>query len=200
MLAIGNNKRGFSLIEMMVVLLLVGVFAAIAVPTLRSVTGSRLKRSAIEVQALIRDTYSRAGLSGKTCRIVFDLDNRSYWVEESSDWVRSKSKEQDEEEEREAREMGQAIKKPEFKPVEDELGKVQSLKDDVFFKSIWIEHFEKRESAGHVALYFFPDGYTESAQIILADDPDAKRLYNLIVEPLTGSVMIEDQELPIEES
>lgn len=178
----GKNKpRGFSLLEIMVVLLLIGVFTAIAIPTFRSITGSKLKSTANQLQGLIRDTYARASLSGKTCRIVFDMDKKVYWVEESAnddkrEWERD----------------------PDFKAVEDELGKKQKLPEDIYFRSIWIDRFEERAGKGQIALYFFPDGYTEEAQIVIADDPAGKRLYNLVVEPLTGAVVIEDQELPLE--
>ncbi|MEI6806148.1 MAG: prepilin-type N-terminal cleavage/methylation domain-containing protein [Myxococcaceae bacterium] len=197
----GKNKRGFSLIEIMVVLLLVGVFTAIAIPTFRSINGSKLKSTANQLQGLIRDTYARASLSGKTCRIVFDMDKKEYWIEESADTVKVKNKEQDEDAKRDRErdpEVAKLAKPPEFKAVEDELGEKQKLPEDIYFRSIWIDRFEERANKGQIALYFFPDGYTEEAQIIIADDPEGKRLYNLVVEPLTGAVVIEDQELPIE--
>lgn len=201
MLATGISKqRGFSLLEIMVVLLLIGVFTAIAIPTFRSITGSKLKSTANQLQGLIRDTYARASLSGKTCRIVFDMDQKEYWVEESADAVKAQNKEQEEAEEKEARDTGKPVKRPEFKAVEDELGEKQKLPEDIYFRSIWIDRFEERANKGQIALYFFPDGYTEEAQIVIADDPDGKRLYNLVVEPLTGTVVIEDQELSIEKS
>lgn len=198
----GKNKpRGFSLLEIMVVLLLVGVFTAIAIPTFRSITGSKLKSTANQLQGLIRDTYARASLSGKTCRIVFDMDKKEYWVEESADIVKVKSQEQEEDDKRERERDSDAAKlnkAPDFKAVEDELGKKQKLPEDIYFRSIWIDRFEERAGKGQIALYFFPDGYTEEAQIVIADDPAGKRLYNLVVEPLTGAVVIEDQELPLE--
>ncbi len=199
MLATGKN-RGFSLLEILVVLLLIGVFTAIAIPTFRSITGSKLKSTANQLQGLIRDTYARASLSGKTCRIVFDMDKREYWVEESSDTVKVKSQKQEEEDEKQARDTGKPVKNPDFKAVEDELGEKQKLPEDVYFRSIWIDRFEERAGKGQIALYFFPDGYTEEAQIVIADDPEGKRLYDLVVEPLTGAVVIEDQELPLEKS
>lgn len=196
-----SNPRGFSLLEIMVVLLLVGVFTAIAIPTFQSINGSKLKSTANKLQGLIRDTYARASLSGKTCRIVFDMDKKEYWVEESADVVKVKSQEQEETDKRD-RERDPAAAKlaktPDFKAVEDELGEKQKLPEDIYFRSIWIDRFEERAGKGQVALYFFPDGYTEEAQIVVADDPEGKRLYNLVVEPLTGAVVIEDQELPIE--
>lgn len=197
-LVTGKTKvRGFSLIEIMVVLLLIGVFTAIAIPTFRSISGSKLKTTANQLVGLIRDTYARASLSGKTCRIVFDMDKKEYWVEESAGVVKVKSQRQ-EEDEKVDKELAHVGKAPEFKAVEDELGKKQKLPEDIYFRSIWIDRFEKRADKGQIALYFFADGYTEEAQIVIADDPEGKRLYNLVVEPLTGSVVVEDQELPIE--
>lgn len=199
MLIIGKNrKRGFSLLEIMVVLLLIGIFTAIAVPTFKSVTGSELKKTANQLLGLVRDTYSRASLSGKTCRIVFDIDKKEYWVEESADVVKIQTATQEEDTKKEERDTGQAATRPQFKPVEDELGEKHKLPDDIYFKSIWVDRFSSRVTQGQVFLYFFPDGYTEEAQIIISDDPKGERLFNLVVEPLTGTVMIENQELPLE--
>ncbi len=200
-MATGTTKRGFTLLEIMIVLALVGIFTAIAIPTFRSITGSKLKSSANQMLGLIRDTYARASLSGKTARIVFDLETNEYWVEESADnvIVKSQKEEEIEQEERERDpEAVKNIKNPDFKAVEDELGQKQKLPEDVYFRSVWIDRFEERVTKGQVALYFFPDGFTEEAQIVLSDDPAGNRLYDLIVEPLTGTVLIEDHELPIE--
>lgn len=193
-----QKHKGFSLLELMVVLLLVATFVGIAIPTFRSLSGSKLKSTANQLLGLIRDTYARASLSGKTCRIVFDMDKKEYWVEESADTVKVKTQAQEEEEAQENRSNAVPVKAPEFKPVEDELGEKHQLPEDIYFRSIWIDRFKERANKGQAALYFFPDGYTEEAQIVIADDPEGKRLYNLVVEPLTGSVVIEDQELPLE--
>ena len=195
---INKRSRGFSLLELMVVLLLVATFVGIAIPTFRSLSGSKLKSTANQLLGLIRDTYARASLSGKTCRIVFDMDKKEYWVEESADTVKVKTQAQEEEEAQENRSNVAPAKAPEFKAVEDELGEKHKLPEDIYFRSIWIDRFKERANKGRAALYFFPDGYTEEAQIVIADDPEGKRLYNLVVEPLTGSVVIEDQELPLE--
>jgi general secretion pathway protein H len=132
---------------------------------------------------------------------VFDLDAKQYWVEESADIVRVQTQE-DEEKEREEKErdkeLAETLKSPDFKALEDEAGEKKTLPDDVHFKSIWTDRMTERVTKGQAALYFFPDGYTEEAQIVLSDNPDGTRLYDLVVEPMTGTVTIEDSELPIE--
>jgi type II secretory pathway pseudopilin PulG len=74
---------GYTLLEIGIALLLVGVLVAVAVPTLNALTGAELKRSTGMLQGLMRDTYARAALSGNAHRIVFDLDMNTYWVEQT---------------------------------------------------------------------------------------------------------------------
>lgn len=76
-----RQARGFTLLEIGVALLLIGVMIAVAVPTVNALVGAELKRSTGMMQGIIRDTYARAALSGHAHRLVIDLDNRSYWVE-----------------------------------------------------------------------------------------------------------------------
>ncbi len=196
-----GKTRGFSLLEIMIVLLLVGIFTLIAVPSFNALTHGDLKKTANQMVGLIRDSYSRSSLSGKTVRIVFDLDSRKYCVEESADTVRIQTQE-DEEKEREDKErdeeLAKTLKSPDFKAIEDEAGEKKTLPEDVYFKSIWTDRMTERVTKGQAALYFFPDGYTEEAQIVLSDNPEGTRIYDLVVEPLTGTVTIEDSELPIE--
>jgi len=84
--------RGFSMLEIAVVILLLGAMAAIAIPSLNSLTGVELRRATGMLSGLCRDTYAKAALSGNAHRIVFDLENNSYWVERATGRVVVKRK------------------------------------------------------------------------------------------------------------
>ncbi|HZH04204.1 MAG TPA: prepilin-type N-terminal cleavage/methylation domain-containing protein [Myxococcaceae bacterium] len=80
-----------TLIEMMVALAVVGVMFSAAVMGVGALTGSKARGATGELAGIIRSLYDTASLSGKTCRLVFDLGNAradgddappvKYWAE-----------------------------------------------------------------------------------------------------------------------
>ena len=66
-------KRGFTLIEMVVALAIVAVLFAAVVIGVGALTGAKAKESATELSGVIRSMYDTANLTGKTCRLVFEL-------------------------------------------------------------------------------------------------------------------------------
>lgn len=67
------RARGLTLIEVTIAIAIAAVlFAAVAV-SVGAVTGSRARASAGELAAVIRALYDTASLSGKTCRLAFEL-------------------------------------------------------------------------------------------------------------------------------
>ena len=75
---------GFSLLEIMVALILLLLLVSIAVPALNSLFGLNVKRSATQLQGIIRDVYMKAALSGNTMRLVFDFKKNSAFKPSSS--------------------------------------------------------------------------------------------------------------------
>jgi general secretion pathway protein H len=201
-----RRSRGFTVLEIMVALMLVAVFVAISIPTFRSLSRVELKSSANQLLGLIRDTYARTALSGKVHRLVMDMDKSQYWVEVSNDDARLPEELAEVKEDEgatldiygEEAEKLKYAKPPKFIAVEDELGKKQKLPGDVRFWGIWIDHLKDRARTGQVALHFFPDGYTQKAQITLTDEDSGEHVRTLVTEPLTGEVVIENVEPPIE--
>lgn len=79
-----------TLIEIMVALAVVGVMFGSVVVGVGALTGSKARASTGELAGVIRSLYDTAALTGKTCRLVFDLgvasrdDDRppvAYWAE-----------------------------------------------------------------------------------------------------------------------
>ncbi len=195
--------RGFTVLEILVAMLLIALFLAIAIPTFRSLTRVQLKETANQLLGLIRDTYSKAALSNKAHRIVFDMDAGRYWVEVSNDQVHL-SEEEDGEEggklgifQNEDKDKKYA-KPPAFKPDEGEFGVKQQLPNGIRFWGFWADYMNERARSGEAALYFFPDGYTQEAQITLTDDEAGEHVLTLVTQPLTGEVVIENIEPEIE--
>ncbi len=65
---------GFTLIELMVVIVLVGLFSALVVPLVTGVGQDGLKLSARRLAGTVKYLYNEAALTGRPHRLVFDLD------------------------------------------------------------------------------------------------------------------------------
>lgn len=87
-----KSARGFTLIELVMVIVIVGILAVIAIPRFESFYAAKLDGAVKKVVSDIRYTQQLAVVRHTDSRIVFDLDNDSYVVEEevpqgSGNWV-----------------------------------------------------------------------------------------------------------------
>lgn len=222
-----NRARGFTLLEIGIALVILGLMLAVAVPSINAISGAELKKATGMLQGLMRDTYARAALSGNTHRVVLDLEAGAFWVEATEGGVVMKRQkltltregaavldqvderiadvEADTDDEAE-RERLKLYSHPSWTPVpfpgQDRVDEVrpQKLASDVRFLKVWVDHLEEPATAGQVAIHFFPGGYTQEAHITLTDDEAGERTFTLVTNPLTGEVYVEDEIPEIPES
>jgi prepilin-type N-terminal cleavage/methylation domain-containing protein len=192
---------GFTLLELMVVIVLVGFLIAIAIPTLRSLSGASIKNEVIRISGLASEVYAHAAISGITHRVNFDLDEQNYWVEKKVEDAGTVAPElgyeelmkeriskitSDEEKEKVQRFL------PNFKAAEGELGEKHQLDTDLVLYGAWTEHMEEVSRTGIVSVYFFSGGYTQSAFISIAKKgEEADSSMYVALSPLTGAVEID---------
>ncbi|MFZ5471059.1 MAG: pilus assembly FimT family protein [Myxococcota bacterium] len=98
-----GGRRGVTLIELMIALTLITVFFSVAVLSVGALTGTKAKAAAGELGGVIRSLYDTAALSGKTCRLVFELpgpkedeDVARYWAECAAGNVTARKDREDE--------------------------------------------------------------------------------------------------------
>jgi prepilin-type N-terminal cleavage/methylation domain-containing protein len=112
-------SRGFTLIELMIVVVLLGLVMAVAVRGIRSMTKSDMRTSAVKMAGAIRYLFDRASTTGRMHRLVIDLDTNKYWAEVSDDaYYMPRERETDQTREAEAEE--QAKEDEEAKKKEEE--------------------------------------------------------------------------------
>jgi prepilin-type N-terminal cleavage/methylation domain-containing protein len=194
-----RGGHGFTLLELMVVIVLIGGLIFIAVPSLRVLGGLDLKNEITKIAGLSSEVYALAAISGKTHRIVFDLENQAFWVEEKQgdagviapelgyedlmkERIELKTKEED------------LVDKflPNFKPVDGPLGQKYELKKDLELRGAWTEQMDEVARSGQVAIYFFTGGYTQVAFVSLGikGEEDDNSTMHLSLHPLTGEAEI----------
>jgi general secretion pathway protein H len=200
-----KRQSGLTLIEVGVALCVAGLMLAVAIPALSAVTRAQLRQKTGQLAGGLRALYGAAAIAGHTCRLVFDLDDGSYWSEcaksnvrisregeRSQNGARVATREEEllqetkteglSEEERARLEL---LQRSAFAPSPDiprtELGK------SVRFTDVWVQHQPERYASGKAFLYFWSSGLTEEASIHLAQGDD---VFSLLVSPLTGKVKV----------
>lgn len=212
---VSSTRRAFTLLEVSIGLVILGLMIAVTVPSFAAVSGAKLRESTNVMAGAIRDTFARTALLGRSTRLVLDMEQDAWWIEETDGVARVKANKLEanrdgkvaldaadkrlegiEADTTDAKDQAKLalLTGPSFRPVEGEWGTPQKLPPDVRFKSIWVEHLEDKMIGGVVGLYFYPGGYTEEALITLTDDDEGSRTLTLAVQALTGEVFVESDE------
>lgn len=192
-----RNSSGFTLIELMVTMTIVGVIFAVAAVGLRTAFDVNLKNAARQLSATLRYLHNKSVTDHVYFRIVYDFEKRSYGAEESADpFVISRTEEPaappapEGEGTGEAAEGEEAAPKSAFTPSESKLLKNITLPSGVFFKDIQVAYLSEKKESGQAYTYFFPDGFSTETVIHLRDEDDQDH-YSVQISPLTGRVKVE---------
>jgi general secretion pathway protein H len=77
-----NSRAGFTLIELVVVVLLIGLFAGASVSLVIDRDRGALKTSARRLAGVVKYLFNEAALSGLEQRLIYNLDDGSYRAQE----------------------------------------------------------------------------------------------------------------------
>ncbi len=217
------NSRGLTLIEMLVVLAIVGLLAVGVLMGSGQLASAKLKKTATSLVGVIRVAYTRASSTSKSVRLVFDFQERSFWMEEAEQPMLVTPKDSTGTggaeavtalEQQSIAESARLIKGPSaprahFKQVDmgllaidtDTKGKVRDLPGNISFRSIQTTHDDMPRTSDRAYLYFWPGGQTERAsiQLRIGDSTQDADTLTLLIAPLTGSVNIKSGPSPLTE-
>jgi len=158
------HSKGFTLIELAVVIAILGVMIALVAPRFADLGEANLKRSARHLTGMIRFLRDEAQAKKTIYRLRFDIPAGSYWVEAmtlTSDTTL------------------------EYRKVSQVIAGEGSLSGNTTFRDVAV--------SGHPDdpyLLFMPDGWVEHALIHLRDGED--RDFTLLVKPLTGDTELRE--------
>jgi prepilin-type N-terminal cleavage/methylation domain-containing protein len=78
----GNQNSGFSVVELLIVMVIISIILGIAIPSLnRSTTGTRLKTTADSITGLLETAKSFAQAQRTSCALVLDAANGKITLE-----------------------------------------------------------------------------------------------------------------------
>lgn len=227
-------QRGLTLIEICIALLIAALLFSAVVAGVGAITGTKAKASAAELAGVIRSLYDTAALSGKTCRLVFELpgpkseERTRYHAECAESGVTtSRDREAALRDENQARDDEKRLGKDTRRNfTQRDSGGAPSLQDLMDQEqhrveqaakfssytgeeitphelpsnvsiSVWTRQQKTAVDQGVAYLYFFPQGYTEKAQVYVRQGDN---VWTLTVSPLTGKVNVVAEELEVPRS
>lgn len=162
-----KRQAGFTLLELLVVILIIGAFFFVAVPKFQDMTQTNLKSASRNLTATIKFLYNEAAFKKNIQRLNFDIENGEYWVETLQD--------------------------NEFSLSDDSSQKRHRLPNGVYFKDVITERSLDRNPLEDEKEYilFLPTGFVEPAVIHIYTDDE--RYYTLATKPYTGGTKVYDE-------
>jgi prepilin-type N-terminal cleavage/methylation domain-containing protein len=159
-----HGTKGFTLIELAVVVAILGVMIALVAPRLADIGNANLKRSARHLTGMIRFLRDESQAKKTAYYLRFDVQDGRYWAEVPVVTTDGAA---------------------ELRRTTSAIGGEGSLSGQTTFRDIVV--------AGHPDdpyMRFTPDGWVEHALIHLRDGEE--RDFTLIVMPLTGNTELRD--------
>jgi general secretion pathway protein H len=160
-----SRYKGFTLLELTVVLFIVGLLIATIAPRLGNVGGARLDATAKRLAAVVRYLAGEAALQNRPYRLNYDLDKHTYWITTLV-----------------ATQDG-----AEFKEDLSPLSRAVQLPPAITFADVQAPGVG-RVSVGRVYTHFLPQGYTDPTLIHLRDQHS--RVVTVLIPALTGEARI----------
>ena len=161
-----KNSAGFTLIEILLVVFLLGAFLSVAAPGLFGTDDMSLRRASRGLVTTIRHLYARAAFEKRVYRLSFDVDSGEYWTE--------------------------VLVGNRFAAEGDSVPGKRKLPAGVSFADVQTERTRGKVTSGREAfILFLPTGFVDPAVVHLAAGRDG--FYTLSTSPHTGVARVFDE-------
>lgn len=161
-----KNSAGFTLIEILLVVFLLGAFLSVAAPGLFATDDMSLRRASRGLVTTIRHLYARAAFEKRVYRLSFDVDSGEYWTE--------------------------VLAENRFLTEGDSVLGKRKLPAGVSFADVQTDRTRGKVTSGREAfILFLPTGFVDPAVVHLAAGGDG--FYTLSTNSHTGVARVFDE-------
>ncbi|MCB1214932.1 MAG: prepilin-type N-terminal cleavage/methylation domain-containing protein [Deltaproteobacteria bacterium] len=187
-------SQGFTFIEIMVVIAIFGLVAAISVGTFFPSDLQKMKNASLELSSMIRYAFDEAVVKGQYYRLRFNLDPETqtytYRLESRDEPFYLSSS--PEEEKKTKKKEGEEEAPPEFSEAsdEDDIFQEGALPKGIKIQSFFVSYQKDPITSGEVSLYFLPNGWVDPVVLHLSDQEE-EDILRLTVNPATARVKID---------
>lgn len=197
-----SDSGGFSLLELLVVVAILGLVFAVAIPSMSRFFGVSIQSTTREIATTIRNAFNGAVVTGRVYRLVYDIDKGMYWVEMGPAGVLVDTEEAKKNRERFGRKKKDKdpskAKSQGFDLAKAVTRKPISLPLGVAFDDVITPASSTPVAKGRAYTHFFPHGLAEQTLVHLKDS-SGHRL-SLIIQATSGQTEIANRYLSLEES
>ena len=161
-----KDGKGFTLIEMAVVISLIGLFLLIAVPKFQDIAEVNIKSASRRLSGTIKYLYNEAAFKKRVYKLTFDIKGGEYWIE--------------------------VLEGNEFIIHNDPSFKMRKLPTGVYFRDVITERTRQKLVEGDEEFIIFtPTGFVEPAVIHL--ETETGSAYTIATKPYTGGTIVYDE-------
>lgn len=198
------NSSGFSLVELLVVVALIGLIGMFVIPGISSAFKVSLNSATREIAGKVKETYNSTMMTKKVHRIVIDLKEQEFWVEIGPSNLLMETEESREKAKR-AEKLGSIKVEEEQKKKESlfSLAKLITKRKVSLPRGVEIEDVATEQSPepikeGRALVHIFPHGIIEQTIIHLKDNSNHKA--TLVLQPLVGKTKVYERYVTKEEA
>jgi general secretion pathway protein H len=187
-----NNKHGFTLIELMVVVAIIAGVAVMSMPYLNNRSPST-KKFLREFTILSRELHTRSKLNGTIYRLVIDMGAEGtglekpvqhYWVEAGNGKSIMSEKDEEEAAERLKETDEEKKKDPKGFAVDTSIIKPREMPEELRFERVELTRVKNPVSRGRAFIHYLPQGLVDEAAIHIKGDRGQQ--WTVSIHPLTG--------------
>jgi prepilin-type N-terminal cleavage/methylation domain-containing protein len=164
-LRLTTRRPAFTLLELAVVLLIIGLVLAVAMPHFGAFQGAELRSEARRLAARSHYLYEEAGAEKVLLSLNLDLDHSTYFVTRLDPFAAE----------------------PSFRPETGPAGGVATMPADVRLRDVWVEG-GGLSRGGIVKCQFYPGGIADATVIHLFDRNGD--VLTIGIDPFNGAVSI----------
>jgi len=183
-----SKDKGFTLIELILVLVIVGFLTSLVAPAITSLTGLKLKTATRKMAAGLRYARSQAVTTGSEYQVVFDMGKGEMIIESLEEEEKPYSYSDDYEDGEEEELNGEEEEDDSAKRIKKR--KTYMIPKEVKLARVVIDGEEITEDQAWIG--FYPNGSCSGGEIFLMDEKE--REYRIALEFITGVVKITEEE------